>query len=210
MAGKSWIKSAFAWLIDQAIEHWPVLVTVFLGGGIMTYLAAISKWLEPWGPVAWGAAGLSSILVISFVYFLWGYARSQITLSEYTKTKMSSLETNILSPTHQHERIALSDFYHPYFRPTENARFENCELIGPACIAIDGCSFLNTGFIDCEIVIVRPDRPIKGAMMFKFCTFLRCNLYRVTWLMNYDQYKLLPEEMRAKVIVISDGRIGDV
>jgi len=203
-------KSLWAWMLDSAIEHWPAIIIAAIGGGGMTYLAQASTWLNAYGPVAWGAVGLGSILVISFIYFLWGYARLQIELSAYTKAKASGPGANVLSPTHEHERINLSDFYHPYFRPTENARFEDCELMGPAYVVINGCSFLHGSFIECEIVIVRSDRPVKGAMMFKFCTFLRCNLYRVTWLMNYDQYKALPEEMRAKVPVISDGRIGEI
>jgi len=130
--------------------------------------------------------------------------------ADYLKRKAQASTTNVLNPIHENERINLVDFYHPFYRPTENARFENCDLMGPAWINCDGCQFLHDGFFDCEIVIVRPDRPVGGASQFKFCTFTRSNFYRVTFLMNYESYKHFPDDFRAGIRVISDGRIGDV
>ena len=134
---KRWGRAGITWLVDHAIEHWATILSV-IGGVVMTYLASISAWMNAYGPVAWGAVGLGSILVISFIVFLFGYASAQFALYQYTKAKTVGSGTNVLSPTHQHERINLSDFCHPYFRATENARFEDCELMGPAYVGIDG------------------------------------------------------------------------
>lgn len=176
----------------------------------MYYFASISNWLSPYGPVAWGGIGIVTILLLSFAFFLFGVAREKVAIADYTKAKSTATGTNTLAPVHQDERIELSSFYHPFYRATENARFENCELFGPALILAEGCSFLDGSFIECEIVIVRPDRPVKGIMAFKHCTFVRFTLYRATLLMNIETYKAMPADVKAYVPVISDGRVGDI
>lgn len=206
---KRWLKGAFSWAIDQAIERWPSIV-ILVGGSIMSYLAAISHWLAPYGPVAWGAVGIASVLVLALIYWLYGTARVKIGVSDYVRAKAQTAAVNVLAPTHNNERIDLPQFFHPFYKPTEHVRFENCELFGPASLVIDGCTIVNSGFFDCELVIARPDRPIKGAMVFKHCTITRCSLFRVTFLMKYDTYKNLPDEMKKGLVLISDGRIGDI
>ncbi|MEW6313559.1 MAG: hypothetical protein AB1513_05870 [Pseudomonadota bacterium] len=176
----------------------------------MTYLASISDWLKPYGVVAWGVIGIASILFLSLALFLYGFAKERIAIADYTKAKATASGINILAATHQDERINLSSFYHPYFVPTENVRFENCELYGPANIALEGCNFNSGVFHECEIVIVRTDRPVIGALKFKFCTFIRFRIYRATFLMNHETYKNMPQVFRDSVRVISDGRIGDI
>lgn len=204
-----WLKVFISWLADQAIEHWVTILSV-VGGGLMSYFASISNWLSPYGFVAWGGVGVVTILLLSLAFFLFGVAREKVTIANYTMAKSTATGTNTLASVHQDERIDLSTFYHPYFRATEDARFENCELFGPALIFADGCNFLHGSFIDCEIVIVRPDRPVKGVMAFKHCSFVRFTLYRATLLMNIEMYKSLPDEVKKMVPIISDGRVGDI
>jgi hypothetical protein len=71
-----WIKAGFSWLVDQAIEHWPSIVVVS-GGAVMAYLASVSQWLSGYGPVAWGSAGVATILVLAFAFFLFSIAKSK-------------------------------------------------------------------------------------------------------------------------------------
>src|SRR5882724_12898218 len=124
------IKSFVSWLIDQIIEHWAQIV--FIGGSaLMTYFASAAHWLNSYGPVAWGAVGLVTYLMLCIGYAGYGYAKSKIAMSDYAQRKLEATDTNVLAPTHNHERIELSQFYHPYYLPTENTRFENCDLFGP-------------------------------------------------------------------------------
>jgi hypothetical protein len=108
------------------------------------------------------------------------------------------------------EKVELSDFYHPFFRPVQNVRFEDCDLFGPCLAFVDGCNLSFCEFHDCEYIIARTDRPVLGATRFVNCTFYRCRLYRVTFILNYEAYKSLPYALKAHLPVISDGRIGDV
>ncbi len=196
-------RSLYSWLVDFFIEHWPAVVTAIITGGGMTYLATISSWLEAYGPVGYGAAGLLSVLVVCLIYFIYAIARERIWMTEYIRRKSETSSAHVLAPIHEFEKINLSDFFHPFYRPTSHARFENCDLMGPAMVVADGCVFSQGGFNDCEIVIVNPTTPIRGAMRFNLCTFVRCNLFRVTFLMNREQYDQFPPEFRAKITVIS-------
>ena len=176
----------------------------------MSYLASISGFLEPYGPVVYGVVGLLSLLLFALVYWIYGMAISKVALAGYTKRKTEASGASVLSPVQENRQLNLADFYHPYFRSTENVRFENCDLMGPALVHIDGCNLRDGGMVDCEIVIARPDRGIKGAVAFKFCTFVRCHFYRATFVLSIDQYRNFPDYFRQNVPVISDGRIGDI
>jgi hypothetical protein len=203
-----WFKAALTWIVGQAINNWPAIV-VIAGGSLMGYLAAISDWLASYGPVAWGGVGLISIGVMVGIYFLYGVAKSRVALADYTKGKTIAVSTNVRASTHREEKLNLIDFYHPFFEALENVRFDDCDLFGPASIIIEGGTFLRCAFIDCELVIVRSDRPVKGATVFRHSTFDRCKLYRITFLMNLPAYHANPE-MRKHMPVISDGRAGDI
>ena len=77
-------------------------------------------------------------------------------------------------------------------------------------LALEGGTMLNSQFVDCEAVIVRGDRPIRGATLFRVCTINRCKLFRVTFVVNVQMYQALPAEAKAGLTVISDGRVGDL
>ncbi len=201
------------WLYDRITNNWAWLLAVFGGGG-MSYLAAVSEWIKPWGPIGYGTVGLIAALLIYLIlthgYAAVGKARERNAQAEYIRGRARQASVNVLAPVHDHEKIDLVQFHDHFYVAVENIRFEDCNLMGPAMIGIDGCQFLHTHFVECEIVIVRPDRPVKGAARFRFCTLLRCKIFRVTFVMNYETYKNMPPDLRAGVPVISDGRIGDV
>ena len=197
-------------LLDHFIDKWDVWLAAIISGGGMSYLSIITSWLNAWGPIAWAAGFWIGVFLFLAMRWLWTVTRLRKVLIEYTVKKTDAYGVKTLAPVHQSEVIDLWRFYNPFFRPTENVRFENCDLMGPLNLVADGCQFLHSVFIDCEIVIVRPDRPVKGATQFRFCTLLRCQIYRVTLLMNKQTYDTLPPEMRQSVTVTSDGRVGDI
>jgi len=207
---KRFFNSFKSWASDWLIEHWPAIVAVAFSGGGMTYLAKASEFLQPYGPVVWGAIGITTIVLLSLSYLFYSMAKSKSALANYANQRREVYSVNVLAPTHNNERIDIANFFHPFFKITENVRFEDCELFGPASMFLDRCNLTGCNIHDCEIVIVRPDRPIKGVTAFKQCSFINCALYRVTWVMNYASYMSLPEAFRSGIPVISDGRIGDI
>lgn len=207
--GRAW-GAIWPWMLEKVFEHSVAIITILFGSGVMAYLAAISEFLRPYAPLSYGVVFLLSLLVFSVSYAIYSWAASRTALVRYARHKTETFTVNVLSPIHEDERIDLMSFYHPFFRKTENARFENCELYGPAYVLFDGCRF-DTGIMsECEIVIVRPDRGIKGVTVFCNCTFLRCNFYRVTFLMAFPNYQNFPDGLKRGMPVISDGRVGNI
>lgn len=179
----------------------------------MTYLASITKWLEPWGPIAWGAVGLGSVLIanlgVAIAFYIYSLSRQRVVQARYVDAKINSSSVNVLAPIHQNERINLIDFFHPFYKPINQMRFENCDLMGPCNLALqEGCSFLGCNMEACEIVVVRPHVPITGATAFAGCQFINCRIFRATLLMNSATYNALPPLFKANVLVISDGTAG--
>jgi hypothetical protein len=128
------------WVYDRITNNWVWLVAAFGGGG-MSYLAAISEWIKPWGPVGYGAAGLGFglliYLIVTYGYAAVGRARERNAQADYIRSRANLAGLNVLAPIHNHEKIELIQFFSHFYIPTENIRFEDCDLVGPATIVID-------------------------------------------------------------------------
>ena len=196
--------------VDWVMSNGITLIVALIGGGGMTYLSSISAALNQYGFLAWIAVGLVTFVIIAFSFACFSFWEERRTLSDYTKKSFYSKTSNPLSPQHKNEKVNLIDFYHPYYKAIKNVRFEGCDLMGPVNLYVDGGTFDQCGFNDCEIVIVRSDRLIKGVVPMVRPVFLNCNIYRVTLLMPFDMYNTLPPEMKKGMPIISDGRIGDI
>jgi hypothetical protein len=186
------------------------IVSLIGGSSLLYYLGSITDWAHAAGPLGWAVIAIFTMVVAAFGYAAYGYATMQRSLARYGNAKAEAGHTNPLAPVHQHERIDLSQFYHPFHKATEKVRFENCELMGPASIFLDGC-VLNEGlFRECDVVVVRPDRPVSGVTKFQFCHFVNCKFFRVTFFMPYDHYKDFQKIGGQPMKIISDGQIGDI
>jgi hypothetical protein len=177
--------------------------------GFVIYLATITEWARAAGPLGWALMAILTVFVVCAGYALFWYAVKTHAFARYMKLKVESSSVNVLAPVHQHERINAMDFYHPFHRPTEDARFEDCEILGPASVWFKGCIFNVGQFNDCDVVIVRDDRPVSGLTAFHRCAFLRCHFFRLTLFMNYESFQQMKQAV-PHFTIISDGRIGDV
>jgi hypothetical protein len=206
-----WAKSGSTWLADYAIENWPSIIVAISGFGGMTYLASISEWLKPYGAVAWGAVGILTILVICVCYAVYGWARERLAHVQFMNERAKTVDINPLAGHFSKLRIQLSDFYNPFYIPTENAKFEDCELLGPSTIALLGNgTFHGVHFIDCEAVIVKIGTNINGATAFKTCIFERCKFFRVTFYLSKEQHLHMVTNLGQAFPIISDGTAGDL
>lgn len=104
----------------------------------MTYLAAVSAWLEPYGPVALGAVGLLTVLLLTLSYLAYAMARGQLTRANLMALKASTSKGNILAPQHEYERLDLGDFFLPGMMKVKDKQFRNCHLHGPLSIVMQG------------------------------------------------------------------------
>jgi hypothetical protein len=194
----------------DAVTYVLWLVSFVGWSAVMLYLGKITPWANYFGPLGLVLISVVSALLLSVAYLMFAYARNTRAIAKFSEKKAAAGAINVLAPLHQNERINAVEFYHPFYKATENFRFENCEFMGPASVYLDGGNLQNSHMQDCDIVIVRDDRGVHGVTILRNCTYLQCSFYHLTLFMNYQQYQALPAPMRAGLTLISDGRIGNI
>lgn len=204
------IRSAASWVWDWFIEHWPTVIVV-VGGAVMTWLGYLSAWLRVYGPVAWGALGIASALVLSLAFFLAGLAKQRFVLVRFAERRAETAGINPLDDHFSKKRIKMSDFFHPFYEPVTATKFQDCELLGPAAVALEGGAFLRSSFVNCEAVIMRADTPVAGVTPFRNCTFERCKFFGITFLLTKDQYMMFKSQTGGgRMRIVSDGTVGNL
>src|ERR1700755_3483815 len=63
------------WVYDKVVGNWALLSSLF-GGGLMSYAAAVTEWIAPWGALGWGSIGLVSAILILLALSVSRYAYS--------------------------------------------------------------------------------------------------------------------------------------
>jgi len=156
--------------------------------------------------------GLAGFLVLAIIFWILGVARTKFASARYADKHTDSAPVNPLVGRYERQRIRLADFFHPFYRPIEDANFERCELLGPAHLVFIGNSiFTNSHFYDCEVVIVKKDAIVRGVTGFKDCRIDKCSLFRLTLYMPKDAYIEMKAALGGKgPSVISDGTAGNL
>ncbi len=151
-------------ILDTAAKHlnWIPLIT---GGSIVTAIGAFSgwvasqtEWVSQYGGIAWsgvalgGAAIATTIMIgLAFIRLVW------IRGGAIRKWGQDVDSINPLDVEFTRRRIKIQDLVHPIKNSVERKRFVDCELMGPANITFFGINANGVGFIDCDIVVVRPN-----------------------------------------------------
>jgi hypothetical protein len=204
--------AALAWLfnkiVDKAIDNWAALTLLITGGGVMTYLAAISLWLQPYGPVAWGAIALVAVLLLALIFLAYASARRQLVISNLIALKASSSKGNILAPHHEYERLNLADFYLPGILRVNNVRFQNCHLFGPISISMRGCTLTGSGLGQCEVIVVDDNALTTNVLVLEDCAIFDCRLQNITFLVSRAEWHNFPDHMKALPILAGRQTLG--
>ncbi|SRR6266566_3863228 len=203
------LKSGFDWLVDFLVERWPY-VAIGLVSLVMTWLASVAAFLKPYGAVAWGAVGLVSALVAAGVFLLWSVGRRYWVQARFEARRAETSAVNPLAGHFSKQRLRLMDFFHPFMQATVAAKFEDCELLGPAVIFLNGCTLFHPYLLNCEAVIAKQGAATVGAIAFQGCVFDRCKIYNATFIMTKDQYSHMKDSAGQGLRVISDGTAGDL
>ncbi|MEX2138229.1 MAG: hypothetical protein WD894_03155 [Pirellulales bacterium] len=215
MPDQTRLQTAAKSLLDAAvgfvISH-PVAVVSTVGGAVMAYLAAATTWLSAYGPIAWGGAFLAAFILIGLAWWTIGVAESRYHLNRFIKRRALTADINPLDDHFTRRRIKLIDFFHPFYRPNQAVKFQDCELFGPAVIYLrTGVTFLHSELLSCEAVIVKPNSKVVGATVFESCTFERCKIYGVTFFLSKGDYLALTTLIGTEHFkAISDGTVGDI
>jgi hypothetical protein len=196
------------WLVtiaEKVVNFWPVF-----GAVAVTFAASITNWLSKYGPIAWASAGIASYLLLVCGYWIYAKARGSLAATKFSEGRDKLSTINPLQGVFANQRIRLSDFYNTFFQATKNAKFTDCELLGPAAIYLFGSTKLEHAFFsNCEAVLLKNNTTVVGATVFDSCIFERCKFFGVTFFMSREML-IHFRESGIPLRVISDGTAGDL
>jgi hypothetical protein len=158
------------------------------GGGVMSWTAAATEWLQAWGPIAIAASGLAGFAFVAFslagVYALVGWSqkrRAEAALHSMLATQTRSI--NPLATRFMSERINLGELQmHPLSLdfPQDGKVFSDCWIVGPGTMALVECTFNGIRFPGCNIARFNSRGYVMPNILFKNCTFINCTFMHIT------------------------------
>jgi hypothetical protein len=175
------------WAYDRIANNWDRLLAVFIAGGGMTYLAAITDWMKAWGPFGIGASALGAMIVV-WVGLAW--ASSLRATAQLRRAGTSALEkwkervdtVNPLAPEFHTKRLRVEDIAHPIDRSISDKRLIDCELIGPANLLFLGVDLKGVAFHQCDTVVVKIKTPLNNGIALRNITMIGGSFWNCTLL----------------------------
>lgn len=174
-------------LVDRWASRLDIISYVCIGmsvvsGYLTAHFAALNRWIASFGPIGYWTAGLLGALIVALIGGLIARIRLWwITGKAIDKWKEETSTVNPLDHEFTNVRINIADLVNPVTRRISKKRFVNCELMGPATIVFLGQgSVTGSGFINCDLLCVREDRPAFNAVILENIEMLGCRLYACT------------------------------
>lgn len=170
------------------------------GAGIMAWLASLTTWIHSYGPIAWGAVGL-----ITFLTLIWSISSAQALIASsmvkraHARITDKIYDTALINPLEQNfmsKRISLYDLRTPMGEPVKNKVFNQCELIGPAVILLNGGGITGNSFHYVEFSKIKNEfRAMPNKLVLEHCQLVNCKIYNVIFLVPEQMVDALEKDM---------------
>lgn len=200
-------KSFQNWAIEKFLENAIQGAVGFAGGFLTAYSAKVSNInffenaKDPFFIVIYFFIG--AFLSILFFYF-YTFVQKKSINNLYAKHVFENSKVNVLKNQFNDEKISITEFFDPYYIPHTGKIFINCTITGPALLFCKNISMTDMTFRSVQIVIVKDNQGVFGAVALENCTLRGGSLRNVTLLMNRQTYNSLPAELRQHVPVINE------
>lgn len=174
----------------NAIAIWPVLVPSGMAGILVGYLASGARAISQYGAFGWVSAGLVGFLLIAVALLSVASVREKWIIASWA-TKKSKVpdSVNPLDSEFRSSRIKILDLVHPITNKVVRKRFIGCQLMGPANIGLRGhVLFKDSGFLNCDVVIIRENAPIFNAIILEDCEVLSSEVMFCTLFVPQDVF----------------------
>lgn len=175
------------WVWDRAYAF-----VISAGGAAMIgALAKATSWISAYGPVAWGAIGLSAFVIL-YVLLIWGRGRLAAARLERASAMIAERASehatvNPLSEDFRNQRIRLTDLYTPTGDPIFDRTFRRCDLIGPAVVWVSPWTTFASNRID-NVEFIRIDAKTARKWPNKLAivrgSIVDCHLVNVIFLVD--------------------------
>lgn len=176
------------WLYERLSNNWALLLSLFGGGGVMSYFASITDWIVGYGPAAIWGTGIASALVawiaLSLVAWLLARAsesRARATAVEQWKNQVDTV--NPLDSEFHKRRIKISDLCDPTSRSIKGKKFIGCELVGPANILLRGTSQMaNSTITNCDVAVMQMHTKVRlfNVISLEDISIFDCTIWNCT------------------------------
>jgi hypothetical protein len=191
-------------LLDRFESRWALGILVAGSGAVTARLAALSDWLNAWGPIGWGAAGLIGALVVAFCYYLISFGYARWTVAREARRIIDRAGINPLADHFETQSIVVTDLFNRDYIPHEGKTFRNCYLQGPASVFISGGSMIGVTFKNCQVVLIREPIAVVGVTAFRECLFTGGYMSNLTLMMPRKNFEAMPESVRRGIRVLND------
>lgn len=164
------------------VTFWPLVGGSALMGGLGAWAAHATTLLAPYAPFSWFASALVGALAFMAVLLAGAAFRNWIITGNVRRRFYESRPQaiNPLDQTFERRRIAIHDITPPFGVVVEGKTFLDCELIGPANIAMSGCTVQGCQYTIVDSVLVSDTAQLQNGLLFRNCTFLNCHFFRVS------------------------------
>lgn len=170
-------------------------------GGVTAWAAWAADILSQYAPFSWIASGLGGALIVALIILMVAFGRLKWAQASATnKWRESVAAISPLEDTFRSQRIRFSDLISPIRPEIRNKTFIDCEMIGPANLAMlatrpGGGGFNGTGFVDCDWIVVKDKTRIYNGALLVDCNFLRGVVYKATFYIVAEHALMMAKEL---------------
>jgi hypothetical protein len=158
------------------------------GFALPAWATHASDVFSQYAPLSWVVAGFVGALIVVLIYAVWGFVRWRMIVGSIQAKAASPHAVNPLDSTFQSKRIHVPALAPPVGGVIAGKSFIDCEIVGPATIIWDRCTYNdNLGYVVDGAVIKHP-RIARNGFVFKNCNFTRCKFYMLTVLVTEAAY----------------------
>lgn len=167
------------------------------GFAIPAWAAAVTDWLNVWGPISWVASGLVGMLVVFISIALWGIYKRSAAVAQYQQAiAQPPRHVNPLRNDFTDEVIELSEFFHPLDKLHAGKTFRRCKIYGPGVMMFTNhMNLFNPRMQMCDLIEV-VEGPAFSVVGFERGTFEDCSFFNVTFLITPQMSVMLEEDAR--------------
>lgn len=183
---------------DRILKWGPVVLGTTATSAATGWATSATRLLEPYVPLAWIGGGLLGGMLFLIGAAAWSVARVNVARLEYLADRKNLPEAiNPLDETFNRKRIQVESLRSQFNEPLDGKTFVDCELCGPAVIALLGSVSLSGIAIgNCEFVRVRNGAGIVNAIPFRNLTVNRGKMTGLTILVPEGAVKIVDAGVR--------------
>jgi hypothetical protein len=170
--------------IESRIALWSILQGsgILSVGAISAWIASATAWLDAYGTIGWWFAGLVGAILAALA--LMGFAGLRYLWAKASAIHEWKKQVNSVNPLENDFtklRLRFVDLANPIGNDIGYKRFTDCELMGPANIALAQEGVMDSvRFQDCDVVAVKEKAHVNNVIVIHNSRLINCVIWKCT------------------------------